>query len=108
MKNVVAYYRLARADQEEGGIAQQREAVLEFAKENSLLITKEFVDNGVSGLTADRPGLNDLIFHIENDAAQTMDAVIVSDIARIGRSIEILRGFSVIMNRFNKELIVVK
>ena len=106
MKNAIAYYRQASTEDGETGINEQRDAVIEFANGHELRITMEFIDNGISGLTANRPGLTDLISHIEDDTNGEIDAVVVRDIARIGRSPDQINDFLGIMKAAKKDLLL--
>ncbi len=44
-----------------------------YVKENNLCLVKEYVDDGISGTTFDRPSFNELLQDIEN---KTIDMVI--------------------------------
>lgn len=53
------YIRLSREDgdkQESESISNQRNILRRYIKENNLNFIKEYVDDGVSGTTFDRPG----------------------------------------------------
>lgn len=79
----VAYYRCASESAE--AIDAQRTAVCDFAKEHGIEIVHEEVDNGVSGLSLQRPGFERLMKSwILNDAAG-FNIVLMSDISRLGR-----------------------
>ena len=79
MSKVYGYCRVALANKEE--MAEQVRLVGDYCKDNGLTVDKYFCDNGVSGLTLDRKGLNELI-----EVLQDGDVVIVRDVARISRS----------------------
>ena len=53
-----------------------------YVKDNNLNFIKEYVDDGVSGTTFDRPGFCDMIQDIENE---TINMVITKDLSRLGR-----------------------
>ena len=53
-----------------------------YVKENNLCLVKEYVDDGISGTTFDRPSFNELLQDIEN---KTIDMVITKDLSRLGR-----------------------
>ena len=62
------YIRLSREDgdkQESESIGNQRKIIERFLKEQNLNIVDEYVDDGVSGTTFDRPQFNRLIADIE-------------------------------------------
>ena len=79
------YIRLSREDgdkQESESIGNQRKILQRYVKENDLTLIKEYVDDGVSGTTFDRPGFNELIQDIEN---KNINMVITKDLSRLGR-----------------------
>ena len=53
-----------------------------YVKENGLELIKEYVDDGISGTTFDRPGFNKMLQDIEN---RTINMVITKDLSRLGR-----------------------
>lgn len=53
-----------------------------YVKENNLNFIREYVDDGVSGTTFDRPGFCEMIQDIEN---QNINMVITKDLSRLGR-----------------------
>ena len=62
------YIRLSREDgdkQESESIGNQRKIIERYIKEENLYIEDEYVDDGVSGTTFDRPQFNRLIADIE-------------------------------------------
>ena len=79
------YIRLSREDgdkQESESIGNQRKILQRYVKENDLCLVKEYVDDGISGTTFDRPSFNELLQDIEN---KTIDMVITKDLSRLGR-----------------------
>ena len=79
------YIRLSREDGENGeseSIGNQRKILQRYIKENNLTLIKEYVDDGVSGTTFDRPGFNKMLEDIEN---RTINMVITKDLSRLGR-----------------------
>ena len=79
------YIRLSREDgdkQESESIGNQRKILQRYVKENNLCLVKEYVDDGISGTTGDRPSFNELLQDIEN---KTIDMVITKDLSRLGR-----------------------
>ena len=66
---VASYIRLSREDgdkQESESIGNQRDMIQRYVEENQLELVDEYVDDGVSGTTFDRPGFNRLIADIES------------------------------------------
>lgn len=53
-----------------------------YVSENNLALIKEYVDDGISGTTFDRPGFNKMLQDIENG---TINMVITKDLSRLGR-----------------------
>ena len=79
------YIRLSREDgdkQESESISNQRNILQRYVKENDLCFVKEYVDDGVSGTTFDRPGFCEMLQDIENG---TINMVITKDLSRLGR-----------------------
>lgn len=79
------YIRLSREDgdkQESESISNQRDILQRYVKENELCFVKEYVDDGVSGTTFDRPGFNEMLQDIEN---RNINMVITKDLSRLGR-----------------------
>ena len=79
------YIRLSREDgdkQESESISNQRKILQRYVKENNLCLVKEYVDDGISGTTFDRPSFNELLQDIEN---QNINMVITKDLSRLGR-----------------------
>ena len=48
-----------------------------YVKENNLILIKEYVDDGISGTTFDRPGFNEMLQDIEN---KTINMVVTKDL----------------------------
>ena len=65
------YIRLSREDeekekyQERESIGNQRTLLMQYIKENKLNFISEYVDDGVSGTSFDRPAFNRMIADIE-------------------------------------------
>lgn len=84
--NITALYaRLSQEDALDGesnSIANQRKILLKYATDNGFPNPTFFIDAGVSGVTFDRPGWNEMIRLAEAGKVQT---VIVKDMSRMGR-----------------------
>ena len=79
------YIRLSREDgdkQESESIGNQRKIIERYVKENNLTVIDEYVDDGISGTTFDRPEFNRLVTDIES---QKINMVITKDLSRLGR-----------------------
>ena len=85
-KKGVAYYRHSAEDKQENSVKIQRGHVERFALEHNITIIHEEVDEGVSGLLANRPGFERLFDNwIKNVHAPDFDYVLVYDVSRWGR-----------------------
>ena len=84
--NITALYaRLSQEDALDGesnSIANQRKILHKYAADNGFPNPTFFIDDGVSGVTFDRPGWNEMIRLAEAGKVQT---VIVKDMSRMGR-----------------------
>jgi DNA invertase Pin-like site-specific DNA recombinase len=80
------YCRLSRddgMDTESNSIGNQRELLVRFAGENNILVIGDYVDDGISGTTFERPSFRRMVEDIESGAVNT---VIVKDLSRLGRN----------------------
>ena len=77
--NITALY--ARLSQEDA-LANQKKILLKYAMDNGFPNPTFFIDDGVSGVTFDRPGWNEMIGLSE---AGKVKKVIVKDMSRMGR-----------------------
>ncbi len=65
------YIRLSKEDEdkekylESESVQNQRALLMQYIKENKLNFCKEYVDDGVSGTSFDRPAFNNMIEDIE-------------------------------------------
>lgn len=81
----VAYLRLSVEDgdtTESVSISNQRKIIEEYAKENNIIITKFYIDDGCSGYTMNRPSFNELKEDLNENKVST---IVVKDLSRIGR-----------------------
>ncbi|MCI8728680.1 MAG: recombinase family protein [Clostridia bacterium] len=88
MKKFIAglYFRLSQEDERAGeslSIDNQRMILRKYAEENGFEIYGEYIDDGVSGTTFDRPEVQRLL-----DDAKTgvINTIIVKDLSRFGRN----------------------
>lgn len=80
------YFRLSQEDERQGeslSIDNQRHILRKYAEENGFEIHDEYIDDGVSGTTFDRPEVQRLL-----DDAKTgvINTIIVKDLSRFGRN----------------------
>lgn len=86
------YYRKSQEDERQGesvSIDNQRAILRKYAEEHGFEIHGEYIDDGVSGTTFDRPEVQRLL-----DDAKTgiINTIIVKDLSRFGRNyIELTR-----------------
>ena len=84
--NITALYaRLSQEDALDGesnSIANQKKILLKYATDSGFPNPTFFIDDGVSGVTFDRPGWNEMIRLAEAGKVKT---VIVKDMSRMGR-----------------------
>ena len=80
------YYRLSQEDERQGesvSIDNQRTILCKYAEERGFVIHDEYIDDGVSGTTFQRPEVQRLL-----DDAKTgvINTIIVKDLSRFGRN----------------------
>jgi len=102
------YLRISQDDEKEGesnSIANQRALLMGYAKKNHLKNIRVFVDDGISGATLKRGGIEELIALVEADKVRT---VIVKDLSRLGRNyIEMGQLTEIVFPQHNVRLIAV-
>ena len=82
------YIRLSREDEEKESyeesesVQNQRTLLMQYLKQNNLNFVSEYVDDGVSGTSFDRPAFNQMISDIENGR---INMVVTKDLSRLGR-----------------------
>lgn len=85
-RKAVAYYRHSAEDKQENSVPLQRDFVRDLLQKHEIEIIHEEADEGVSGLTANRPGFNRIFKEwVLNPAAPQFDYVVVYDVSRWGR-----------------------
>ena len=80
------YERISRDDNMDGesySIGNQKKLLIKVAKEKGYTNLVHFFDDGISGVTMDRPGFADMIQQLEQGKAA---AVFVKDLSRLGRN----------------------
>ncbi|MCL2684984.1 MAG: recombinase family protein [Candidatus Bathyarchaeota archaeon] len=84
--NAAIYCRLSRddgGDAESNSIGNQRDILRRYALEHGLTIYDEYVDDGISGVTFERPSFKRMVADIE---AGKIGAVLCKDLSRLGRN----------------------
>ena len=85
-KITALYERLSRDDELTGdsnSIINQKKLLAKVAKEKGYTNLVHFLDDGISGVTMDRPGFVEMICQLEQGKAA---AVFVKDLSRLGRN----------------------
>ena len=85
-KITALYCRLSQEDERAGeslSIENQKDMLLRYAREHHFPNPTFFVDDGVSGVTYDRPGFQAMLAEIE---AGRVAACISKDLSRLGRN----------------------
>ena len=84
-KITALYERLSHDDERAGesvSIENQKEMLTRYVWEQGWNLVSTYVDDGVSGTTFDRPGLNEMI----SDARKgKINLIVVKDLSRFGR-----------------------
>lgn len=81
----VMYLRLSKEDGEKtesNSISNQREIINSYVKRNQITMLKEYVDDGYSGATFDRPNFKEMM---KDAYDKKFDTIIVKDLSRFGR-----------------------
>lgn len=91
--NVALYLRLSRddgTDRESSSIQNQRDMLVKYCRDNGFTNYTEYVDDGWSGMTAERPSFQKMLSDIENGK---INCVITKDLSRLGRNYLETGGF---------------
>ena len=85
--NVAAYCRLSRDDgdkAESNSIGSQRDIIREFLRDRmDMVIVKEYVDDGYSGVNFDRPGFKQMM---EDIRQKKINCIVCKDLSRFARN----------------------
>ena len=102
------YLRLSRDDNLDGesySIGNQKKLLTKTAKDLGYSNIVTFIDDGVSGVTMNRPGFNDMMQQLEENRAA---ALLVKDLSRLGRNyIEVGRLMEEFFPEHNIRLVAV-
>lgn len=83
------YIRLSREDeekekyQESESVQNQRTMLMQYLEKNKLVFVDEYVDDGVSGTSFDRPAFNRMI---EDTKTGKINMIVTKDLSRLGRN----------------------
>ena len=106
-KITALYERLSHDDELQGesnSISNQKALLETFAEKNGFTGIRHFTDDGISGTTFDRPGLQALIAEIKQGNIGT---VIVKDNSRIGRNYILTGNFRELLRQNDVRFIAV-
>jgi site-specific DNA recombinase len=96
MHRAAIYCRVSTDLQLSGiSLTSQRDQCVDFAARQGWTVVAELIDEGVSGTSADRPGLDELLALCDR---RGIDVVVVSRLDRLGRS---LRHLATIIGRLD-------
>ena len=85
-KITALYYRLSQEDERAGesnSISHQREILTRYAEDKGFGNIREFIDDGYSGVTFDRPGFQEMLKLVEADK---IGVIVTKDLSRLGRN----------------------
>ena len=103
MKRVAIYTRTATTGRDNGALEAQEHICRAFATEQGWDVVRVYADEGYSGNTADRPGLQALL----SDAnAGDVQAVVVAGCDRLARHAALLRDLTQVFVRNNVAVII--
>ena len=84
--NVGMYLRLSRDDERSGeslSIENQRKVLTAYIKEQGWNLYDEYVDDGISGVTFDRPGVQRML---DDAKIGKINLILCKDLSRFGRN----------------------
>ena len=84
--NTALYMRLSRDDENYGdsaSIETQRTILQQFAKDNDLHVVGEYIDDGWSGTTFERPNFKRMMADVD---AGRVNCIVTKDLSRLGRN----------------------
>lgn len=96
MKQAVAYMRVStngQTGEDAFGLDAQREQIIEYCKENDIVIVDWFIDEGVSGADIRKPGLDAIIAGAVTNPPVEM--VVTAKTDRISRKVEYYYAYKI-------------
>ncbi len=88
-------------------ILSQKQACLDYARNNGFVIDKFFYEEGVSGWKDERPGLNSMMEYITEKQKSKRIRVLFFDMSRLSRNLEVFSHFERIVMKYDIELLTV-
>lgn len=86
-KKIVIYYRISKKTK--NNIRMQRKVCRDYSLMKKYKIVKEYIDNGFSGKTKNRPALKKLLLDVKENK---INSVLVYKIDRLGRKFSYLNS----------------
>ena len=108
MKQAVAYMRVSTNGQtgaDAFGLDAQKEQILAYAKENDISIVDWFIDEGISGASPTKPGLDAIVAGAATNPPVEM--VITAKNDRISRKIEYYYAYKIKLREVGLEIVSV-
>ena len=82
-KDTVGYIRLSVFNRDSHGSVENQKLIIgEWGKQNEIIISCYYIDNGFSGKRFDRPAFQEMLQDIRKSK---IDCIIVKDLSRLGR-----------------------
>ena len=82
-KDTVGYIRLSVFNKDShGSVENQKLIIEEWGKQNKIIISRYYIDNGFSGKRFDRPAFQEMLQDIQKSK---IDCIVVKDLSRLGR-----------------------
>ena len=88
-------------------ILSQKQACLDYAKNNGFIIDKFFYEDGVSGWKDDRPGLESMMEYITKEQKNKRFRVLFYDMSRLSRNLGVFSRFESLVIKYDLELLTV-
>jgi len=107
MKKVIGYIRVSTEYQKVKGnsVNNQIQSIKNYCRINELELVKIYEDNGVSGMSNKRIGLNDMFDNIKNS---DIDGLIVYSLSRLGRKLKDVIDFIDVLSKNDIRFISLK
>ena len=107
MKKVIGYIRVSTEYQKVKGnsVNNQIQSIQNYCRINELELVKIYEDNGVSGMSNKRIGLNDMFDNIKNS---DIDGLIVYSLSRLGRKLKDVIDFIDVLSKNDIRFISLK
>ena len=88
-------------------IMSQKQACLDYAKNNGFVIDRFFYEEGVSGWKTDRPGLDLMMEYMTKEQKNKRIRVLIFDMSRLSRNMEVFSRFEKLVIKYDIELLTV-